>query len=433
MKLSARIQSLTSSPIRKLSPYADAAKAKGKKIYHLNIGQPDIKTPDQFMESIRTYDEQVIAYGNSKGEGFLIEAIRKYYAEKGMDFAADDIFITNGGSEALIFAVMALCDPGDEIMVFEPFYANYTTFAREFGAKINAVQTNVTDGYHLPDAAAIEAQITPRTKAVLLTNPGNPTGVVYTQEEMDMISAIVRKYDLALIADEVYREFVYDGAYRSFGTMPELADNLIIIDSVSKRYSACGARIGCIINKNKELAKQIIKCCQSRLCSPILEQVGAAALYTTPVSYLEEVNQEYKKRRDTIVAHEFLGASVEGKDVIIVDDMISSGESMLDTAKELKRMKARKVFICTTFGLFTGGLKKFDEYYENGIIDRVLTTNLVYQTPELLSKPYYINVDMSKYIALIIDNLNHDASLSDLLNPTGRINRLLAKYRAGER
>lgn len=272
MKLSARIQMLTSSPIRKLSPYADAAKAKGKKIYHLNIGQPDIKTPDQFMESIRTYDEQVIAYGNSKGEGFLIEAIRKYYAEKGMDFAADDIFITNGGSEALIFAVMALCDPGDEIMVFEPFYANYTTFAREFGAKINAVQTNVTDGYHLPDAAAIEAQITPRTKAVLLTNPGNPTGVVYTQEEMDMISAIVRKYDLALIADEVYREFVYDGAYRSFGTMPELADNLIIIDSVSKRYSACGARIGCIISKNKELAKQIIKCCQSRLCSPILEQ-----------------------------------------------------------------------------------------------------------------------------------------------------------------
>ena len=160
----------------------------------------------------------------------------------------------------------------------------------------------MTDGYHLPDAAAIEAQITPRTKAVLLTNPGNPTGVVYTQEEMDMISAIVRKYDLALIADEVYREFVYDGAYRSFGTMPELADNLIIIDSVSKRYSACGARIGCIISKNKELAKQIIKCCQSRLCSPILEQVGAAALYTTPVSYLEEVNQEYKKRRDTIVA-----------------------------------------------------------------------------------------------------------------------------------
>ena len=302
MKLSARIQSLTSSPIRKLSPYADAAKAKGKKIYHLNIGQPDIKTPDQFMESIRTYDEQVIAYGNSKGEGFLIEAIRKYYAEKGMDFAADDIFITNGGSEALIFAVMALCDPGDEIMVFEPFYANYTTFAREFGAKINAVQTNVTDGYHLPDAAAIEAQITPRTKAVLLTNPGNPTGVVYTQEEMDMISAIVRKYDLALIADEVYREFVYDGAYRSFGTMPELADNLIIIDSVSKRYSACGARIGCIISKNKELAKQIIKCCQGRLSQPDsgTGRRSRFIYYSRQLSGGSE--SRVQKRRDTIVA-----------------------------------------------------------------------------------------------------------------------------------
>lgn len=302
MKLSNRVQSLTSSPIRKLSPYADAAKAKGKKIYHLNIGQPDITTPPQFMESIRNYDESVIAYSNSKGENFLIEAIRKYYSEKNMNFSAEDIFITNGGSEALTFAVMALCDPDDEIMVFEPFYANYTTFVREFGAKINAVQTNVSNGYHLPDIATIEAQITSKTKAILLTNPGNPTGVVYTPEEMDMIATLVCKYDLALIADEVYREFVYDGAYKSFGTIPELDDNLIIIDSVSKRYSACGARIGCIISKNKEFSKQIIKCCQGRLCSPILEQIGATALYTTPLSYLKDVNQEYKKRRDTIVA-----------------------------------------------------------------------------------------------------------------------------------
>lgn len=302
MKLSQRIQSLTSSPIRKLSPYADAAKAAGKKVYHLNIGQPDIATPSQFMDSIREYKAPVIAYSNSKGEPFLINAIQKYYAEKGMNYATEDIFVTNGGSEALIFAVMALCDPGDEIMVFEPFYANYTTFCKEFGAKINAVQTSVDDGYHLPSEEEIEKHITPHTKAILLTNPGNPTGVVYTEAEQEMISRIVRKYDLALIADEVYREFVYDGAYRSFGTMPELEDNLIIIDSVSKRYSACGARIGCIISKNKELGKQIIKACQGRLCSPILEQVGAAALYTTPVTYLEDVNKEYKKRRDTIVA-----------------------------------------------------------------------------------------------------------------------------------
>lgn len=302
MRISQRVQNLSTSPIRKLSPYADAAKAAGKKVYHLNIGQPDIATPAQFMESIRNYDDKVIAYGNSKGEMFLIKAIQKYYAEKGMDYDVQDIFITNGGSEALIFAVMALCDKDDEIMVFEPYYANYTTFAKEFGAKINAVQTSVETGYHLPSEAEIEAHITPNTKAILLTNPGNPTGVVYTEQEMEMISRLVLKYDLALIADEVYREFVYDGAYRSFGTMPELADNLIIIDSVSKRYSACGARIGCIISKNKELSAQLIKCCQARLCSPILEQVGAAALYTTPASYLEEVNQEYKKRRDTIAA-----------------------------------------------------------------------------------------------------------------------------------
>ena len=302
MRISQRVQNLSTSPIRRLSPYADAAKAAGKKVYHLNIGQPDIETPAQFMDSIRNYNDKVIAYGNSKGEMFLIKAIQKYYAEKGMDYDVQDIFITNGGSEALIFAVMALCDKDDEIMVFEPYYANYTTFAKEFGAKINAVQTSVESGYHLPSEAEIEAHITPKTKAILLTNPGNPTGVVYTEEEMEMISRLVRKHDLALIADEVYREFVYDGAYRSFGTMPELADNLIIIDSVSKRYSACGARIGCIISKNKELSGQLIKCCQSRLCCPILEQVGAAALYTTPASYLEEVNKEYKKRRDTIAA-----------------------------------------------------------------------------------------------------------------------------------
>lgn len=302
MKLSARVQSISSSPIRKLSPYADAAKAAGKKVYHLNIGQPDIKTPAQFLEGVRSFKDEVVAYGNSKGEPALIRAIQKYYAEKGMDYALEDIFVTNGGSEALTFAVMALCDPGDEIMVFEPFYANYTTFAKEFGAKMNPVPTSVDEGYHLPSEEEIEKHITPRTKAILLTNPGNPTGVVYTEAEQEMISRIVRKYDLALIADEVYREFVYDGAYRSFGTMPELDEHVIMIDSVSKRYSACGARIGCIISKNKEFNKQMIKCCQGRLCSPALEQVGAAALYTTPSSYLEEVNREYKKRRDTIVA-----------------------------------------------------------------------------------------------------------------------------------
>lgn len=302
MRISNRIKALATSPIRKLTPYADAAKAAGKKVYHLNIGQPDIKTPDQFMDAIRNYDAPVIAYGNSKGEQFLLKAIQKYYADLGINYDLADIFITNGGSEALIFAIMALCDEDEEVMVFEPYYANYTTFVKEFKAKTNPVPTSVENGYHLPSEEEIEAHITPKTKAILLTNPGNPTGVVYTPEEMEMISRIVRKHDLALIADEVYREFVYDGAYKSFATMPELDQHVIMIDSVSKRYSACGARIGCIITKNKELCGELIKACQSRLCSPILEEVGAAALYTTPVSYLQEVNQEYKHRRDTIAA-----------------------------------------------------------------------------------------------------------------------------------
>ncbi len=302
MKLSQRVQLLQQSPIRKLTPYADKAKAAGKKVYHLNIGQPDIVTPPAFMEAVKAFDAKVVAYGNSKGEPALIAAIQRYYAALGMDYDTADIFITNGGSEALFFAVLALCDAGDEVLAFEPFYANYSTFAGEFGAKIKAVPTDVESGYHLPPEEVIESYITPRTKAVILTNPGNPTGVVYTSEEQDMIARLVLKHDMALIADEVYREFVYDGAYRSFGSMKELEQNLILIDSISKRYSACGARIGCIISKNKALGKELLKCCQGRLCSPALEQVGAAALYGTPASYLEAVNAEYKKRRDTIVA-----------------------------------------------------------------------------------------------------------------------------------
>ena len=302
MRLSKRIQELTNSPIRKLVPYADAAKRAGKKVYHLNIGQPDIVTPSLFMEAIRSFNEPVIAYGNSKGDPKLVEAIQKYYARKGMYFDLEDIYITNGGSEALTLAVSAICDNDDDILVFEPFYANYTTFAKSFTAKINAVPTSVENGYHLPSEEEIERYITPRTKAILVTNPGNPTGLVYTEEEMELLSRLALKYDLALIADEVYREFVYDGNYRSFGEMPELEQNLVLIDSVSKRFSACGARIGCIISKNKEFSLQLMKWCQGRLCCPTLEMVGATALYDTPASYLEEVKEEYKKRRDTIEA-----------------------------------------------------------------------------------------------------------------------------------
>ena len=302
MKISQRALGMTTSPIRRLGPYADAAVKAGKKIYRLNIGQPDIATSPKFMEAIRNIDQKVVAYGNSQGDMNLIKAIQKYYDSWNMHYETKNIYITNGGSEALEFAIFSLCDPGDEILVFEPYYANYTTFAKLASAKVTAVPTNAENGYRLPDQATVEKYINDKTRAILLTNPGNPTGVVYNKEEMDMIAAVVKKYNIALIADEVYREFVYDGTYTSFGTYKDLEQNLIMVDSVSKRYSACGARIGCVLSKNDELCAQFMKLCQARLCAPMVEQIGAAALYDTPASYLEEVNKEYKKRRDTIAA-----------------------------------------------------------------------------------------------------------------------------------
>ncbi len=302
MKISERVLGMTASPIRKLVPYADAAKKKGKKVYHLNIGQPDIATSPKFMEAIRKIDQKVVAYGNSLGDINLIKAIQKYYDSWDIHYETKNIFVTNGGSEALEMAVFSLCDPGDEILVFEPYYANYTSFAKLASAKVRAVPTSAEDGYRLPDQETVEKYINDKTRAILLTNPGNPTGVVYTRQEMDMIAGIVKKYNIALIADEVYREFVYDGTYTSFGTYKDLDQNLIMVDSVSKRYSACGARIGCVITRNEELCAQFGKLCQARLCAPMVEQIGAAALYETPASYLEEVNKEYKKRRDTIAA-----------------------------------------------------------------------------------------------------------------------------------
>lgn len=302
MKISQRALSLTTSPIRKLGPYAQDAVKAGKKVYHLNIGQPDIETPPQFMDAIRNYNKKVIAYGPSQGDAKLISQIQKYYKEWDMDYSEKEIYITDGGSEALQIAILSLCDPGDEILVFEPFYANYNSFAKIAGAKAKGIPTSAENGYRLPDLATIESYVTDRTRAVILTNPGNPTGVVYTKEEMDRIAAVVKKYDLALISDEVYREFVYDGKYVSFGTYKDLEENLILIDSVSKRYSACGARIGCLITKNKDMLAQFNKFCQARLCVADVVQAAAAALYDTPSSYLQEVNKEYKHRRDTIAA-----------------------------------------------------------------------------------------------------------------------------------
>ncbi|MBQ8090309.1 MAG: pyridoxal phosphate-dependent aminotransferase [Pyramidobacter sp.] len=300
MNVSQRISSVFASPIRKLSPYAAAAKAAGKKVYHLNIGQPDIQTPPAFLEAIRAFDDTVIAYGDSRGDARLLAAIQNYYHSWGMDFDTEEITITSGGSEALLIAMMGICDPGDEILVFEPFYANYLSFANVLGVEIKAVTTQASRSYELPGEAAVEAAITPKTKAMIITNPGNPTGRVLTSDEMELVARVARRHDLALIVDEVYREFVYGFPFRSFGTVPGLENNLILVDSLSKRFSACGARIGALLSHNAEFNVQIMKYCQARLCCPELEQVGAAALYSTPASYLVGVNEEYRRRRDTL-------------------------------------------------------------------------------------------------------------------------------------
>lgn len=301
MKFSERLSSMQESPIRKLAPFATAAKAEGVKVYHLNIGQPDIITPKGFFDKVKSFDNKVLEYAGSQGIPELIEAIRKYYTTYNMDFAEEDIIVTNGGSEALLFSFMAACDPGDNILVPEPFYTNYNGFAQCLNIEVKSVTTLAEEGFHLPSKEEILAKIDDKTSAILVVNPGNPTGCVYTKEEVQMLADIAKEKDLWLIADEVYREFVYEGLeYTSFGNIKEVEDRVVIIDSVSKRYSACGARIGSIACKNKKFMAEVMKVCQGRLCVATLEQVGAAALYETPTSYFKEVNDEYRRRRDTL-------------------------------------------------------------------------------------------------------------------------------------
>jgi aspartate aminotransferase len=294
---------MQSSPIRRLLPFADEAKKAGKKVYHLNIGQPDIRTPDEYFQAVRDFRVNTIEYATSQGSNDLRDAISAYYKSWDIPYERDDMYITNGGSEALWFTVMTICDVGDELLVPEPFYANYNAFAQASLAKVVPIPTKAEEGFHLPPADVIEKLITPRTRAIWISNPGNPTGTVYTAAELEMLAALARKHDIYLISDEVYREFTYDGQkFTSLGHMKDVLDRLIMIDSVSKRFSACGARIGCLIIKNKEFLAQVLKLCQGRLCVSTLEQVGATGLYRTAKSYLEEVNKEYKSRRDTLYA-----------------------------------------------------------------------------------------------------------------------------------
>ena len=299
MKLSQKITACELSPIRKFYPYAVQAQERGIKIHHLNIGQPDIQTPEAYFEALANYRENVLAYAPSPGIPALLEAVQAYYARIGVDFSINDILITTGGSEALLIAMLCILDEGSEILVPEPFYPNYHTFIRMAGGKIRPIRTMPEDGYRYATREQIEPQINEHTRAILITNPGNPTGTVLTQQELRLVADIAKEHDLYLICDEVYREFVYDGEkLTSVASFRDIDENLILIDSVSKRFSACGARIGALLSRNRALMENAMKYAQARLSVATLDQVGAAALYGVDPSYFEATREEYQHRRD---------------------------------------------------------------------------------------------------------------------------------------
>ena len=301
MKFSSKIEKCNLSPIRKFYPYQVECKKQGKKIYPLNIGQPDIKTPEAYFEAIKNFSAPVLEYAPSPGIPEMIEAVKNYYHGIGIDYETSDILITTGGSESLQIALNCILDDGDEIIIPEPFYPNYNTFVKTTGATIRPLTTTPEEGYHYADREKIEALINEKTRAIMFTNPGNPTGVVLTPEELKLMVDIAVEHDLFIIGDEVYREFVYGGEpLMSLGQYPEANNNVIIIDSVSKRFSACGARIGTVITRNKELQGHMMKIAQARLSVATLDQVASAALYSVDPSYFDEVRAEYKERRDTL-------------------------------------------------------------------------------------------------------------------------------------
>lgn len=299
MKLSKKVQECGLSPMRKFHPFAVDAESSGKKIYHLNIGQPDIATPPAFFEAVRAFSAETLAYAESPGKPELIEAIQKYYRRLGVNYTAEDILITAGGSEAILMVMLAILDDGCEVIVPEPFYPNYATFIKSAGGKITPLPTFPEENYNYANRERLEALINENTRAILITNPNNPTGNSLSEKQLRLITKVARDHGLYLICDEVYREFVYDhdnifcaGKYR------DIDQNIVIIDSVSKRFSSCGARIGMIISRNHDLMSQIMKFCQGRLCTATLDQIGAAALYSVGPEYFRAVKEEYRRRRD---------------------------------------------------------------------------------------------------------------------------------------
>jgi aspartate aminotransferase len=300
--ISAKGLALPDSPIRKLAPYANAAKAAGKRVIHLNIGQPDIATPDTALDAVRGLDRKVLEYSPSEGYASYREGLAQYYASVGVEVAPDEIMVTTGGSEALQFVFTSGMNPGDEMIIPEPFYANYASFAMLAGARVVPVTARIEDGFALPPMEAFAAAISERTRAILICNPGNPTGTVYSEGELAVLADLARQHDLYLIVDEVYREFTYDGTMpRSILSFPGLEAHAVVIDSVSKRYSMCGARVGALVTRNAELRRAAMKMAMARLSPPTLGQIASEAALHTPASYFDAVRSEYRRRRDALV------------------------------------------------------------------------------------------------------------------------------------
>ncbi|UCH79539.1 MAG: pyridoxal phosphate-dependent aminotransferase [Candidatus Coatesbacteria bacterium] len=300
--ISARAAALPASPIRKLVPLADAAKERGCRVYHLNIGQPDIASPEAFLKALGEYPERVVAYGRSDGELALRRAYRTYYGRFGLDLALDDILVTTGGSEALLFAFFTVAGAGEEIIVFEPFYTNYNGFASVVGVTLKPLATDPATGYHLPPREVLENAIGPKTRAIALCNPNNPTGTVYTAEELALVAELALAHDLFVIADEVYREFVYDGlAHLSMLGLPDLASRVVVTDSLSKRFSVCGARVGCLVSRNADVVGAALKLGQARLSPPVIGQyAAAAALELPPSEYVDPMIAAFERRRNVV-------------------------------------------------------------------------------------------------------------------------------------
>ncbi|MBQ6300316.1 MAG: pyridoxal phosphate-dependent aminotransferase [Bacteroidales bacterium] len=302
LTLSKKAQAMPASPIRKLVPFADAAKKRGIKVYHLNIGQPDIESPKEALDAVKNNQLKVVAYAKSGGNDSLREGLARYYKGIGIDVEAADINITNGGSEALQIALSVTCDPDDEVIVFEPFYTNYNSFALQNDVKLVPITTHIEDGFALPPMSEVEKRITPKTKGVVICNPGNPTGCLYSKESLLELGEIAKKYGLFIFADEVYREFCYtDAPHFSCMHIPGLEQNVILLDSVSKRYSLCGARIGYLVSRNKEVMAAVMRYAQARLCSPSYGQIAAEGALDAPAAYFKAVRDEYIHRRDVLI------------------------------------------------------------------------------------------------------------------------------------